>query len=89
MRLRCGECGLVREVEVTDEEAQRFDRELDRGLDEIAAAVVRLDRERMIAEADAITAALEHDLIDPGDFSRKDPLGGLPPARLRPLNGVR
>ena len=70
IRLRCGECGFVRDVEVTNEEAQRFERELDRGVEQIAAAFVRLDRERMIADSDAITAALERDLIDPGDFSR-------------------
>ena len=70
IRLRCGECGFVREVEVTNEEAQRFEHELDRGVKQIAAAFVRLDRERMIADSDAITAALERDLIDPGDFCR-------------------
>ena len=68
IRLRCGECGFVREVEVTNEEAQRFEHELDRGVKQIAAAFVRLDRKRMIADSDAITAALERDLIDPGDF---------------------
>jgi hypothetical protein len=70
LRLRCGECGLVREVEVTDEEAQRFEHDLDRGVEQIAVAFVRLDRERMIADSDAITTALERDLIDPGDFFR-------------------
>jgi hypothetical protein len=70
IRLRCGECGLVREVEVTDEEAQRFDRELDRGMNQIAADFARLDRERMIADSDILTAALQRDLIDPGDFCR-------------------
>jgi hypothetical protein len=70
IRLRCGECGFVREVEVTNEEAQRFEHELDRGVKQIAAAFVRLDRERMIADSDAMTAALERDLIDPGDFCR-------------------
>ena len=70
IRLRCGECGFVREVEVTNEEAQRFEHELDRGVKQIAAAFVRLDRQRMIADSDAMTAALERDLIDPGDFCR-------------------
>jgi uncharacterized Zn finger protein len=70
IRLRCGECGFVREVEVTNENAQRFEHELDRGVKQIAAAFVRLDRKRMIADSDAITAALERDLIDPGDFCR-------------------
>ena len=70
MRLRCGECGFVREVEVTDEEARRFEHELDRGVEQIAAAFARLDRKRMIADSNTIAAALERDLIDPGDFSR-------------------
>ena len=70
IRLRCGECGFVREVEVTNEEAQRFEHELDRGVRQIAAAFARLDRERMIADSDTMTAALERDLIDPGDFCR-------------------
>jgi hypothetical protein len=70
IRLRCGECGVVREVEVSNEEARRFDRDLDRGQVKIAAAVARLDRERMIADCAALTAALERDLIDPGDFCR-------------------
>lgn len=70
IRLRCGECGLVREVEVTDEEAQRFEHELDRGVKQIAAAFVRLDRARMIADSDTMTAALERDLVDPDDFCR-------------------
>ena len=70
MRLRCGECGVVREVELTDEEAKRLDGQLDRGLAKIAAALVRRDRERMIADADTLTVALERDLIDPDDFCR-------------------
>src|SRR5687767_4884376 len=52
IRLRCGECGFVREVEVDNEEAQRFEHELDRGVRQIAAAFVRLDRERMIVDSD-------------------------------------
>jgi hypothetical protein len=44
IRLRCGECGLVREAFVTNEDAARFERELDRGVAEIAAAVARLER---------------------------------------------
>jgi hypothetical protein len=67
IRLRCG---FVREVEVTNEDAQRFEHELDRGVKQIAAAFARLDRERMMAASDAMRAALERDLIDPGDFCR-------------------
>jgi uncharacterized Zn finger protein len=70
MRLRCGECGFVREVVVSNEEAAFYESDLDHGVAKIASAVARLDRERMIAESDALTAALERDLIDPGDFRR-------------------
>lgn len=44
IRLRCGECGIVREVEVSDEQAARFEQDLDRGVSVIAAAVGRLER---------------------------------------------
>ena len=70
IRLRCGQCGCVREIEATDQQAKRFDRELEPGVASIAAALMRLDRERMITDADTLTAALERDLIDPGDFCR-------------------
>jgi hypothetical protein len=70
IRVRCGECTFVRDVEVSNEEAKRFERELDRGVQDIAATVARLERERMIADADALTTALQRDLIDPGDFCR-------------------
>ncbi len=70
IRLRCGECGFVREAEVTDQEAQRFEHELDRGVKQIAAEFARLDRKRMIADSATIAAALERDLIDPDDFCR-------------------
>jgi uncharacterized Zn finger protein len=70
MRLRCGECGFVSEVEVSNEEAERFDAELNRGMAKIASAVARLDRARMIVESDILAAALERDLIDPSDFGR-------------------
>jgi hypothetical protein len=70
VRLRCGECGFVREVEVTNQEVQRFEQELDRGVKQIAAEFARLDRKRMIADSHTLAAALERDLIDPGDFCR-------------------
>ena len=44
IRLRCGACGVVREVEASNEQARRLDADLDRGVTEIAAAVARLDR---------------------------------------------
>jgi hypothetical protein len=55
IRLRCGQCGVVRDVEkVTNEEAARFERELDRGVANIAATLARIERDG----ADALTAAL-------------------------------
>jgi len=44
----------VREVEVDNQQAARFERELDLGLAEIAATVAQVEREG----ADALTAAL-------------------------------
>jgi hypothetical protein len=71
IRLRCGECAYVRELEVTNREAQRFDRDLNRGVASITAAVDRLERARMGVIADALTVALERDLIGPTDFVRR------------------
>ena len=68
IRLRCGGCGFVREVEVSNEEAERYDAELDRGMAKIASTLTSLDRARMHAEADVFKMALERDLIGPGDF---------------------
>ena len=68
IRLRCGGCGLVREVEVSNDEAERYDTELNRGIAKIASALARLDRARMVADADTLKTALERDLIGPADF---------------------
>jgi hypothetical protein len=67
--LRCGECAWSREAIITDAEAKRFERDLERGLGEIARTVAKLDLERMQWEADIFVAALTRDLIGPGDFS--------------------
>jgi len=37
IRLRCGECGFVGEDAVSNEEAERFDAELDGGMAKIAS----------------------------------------------------
>jgi hypothetical protein len=58
------------EVELADEQAQRYERELTRGVAEVAAALARLEQECMIADSDTLTAALERDLIGPDDFRR-------------------
>jgi len=70
IRVRCGECAWVRDVEVSNEEAKRFERHLDRGVQDIAIVVARRERERMIVDVNALTCALRRDLIDPGDFGR-------------------
>jgi hypothetical protein len=73
IRLRCGACGFVRDVVVTDEVARRFDREVERGMREIAAVLRRLERARMAAEVEALTQALRLDLLDAEDFgARRD-----------------
>ena len=70
IRLRCGECESVREVVVSNATAQRYDERLDRGMDEIARALHRLEREQMAREAETFATALELDLLDAGDFAR-------------------
>jgi hypothetical protein len=64
------ECSAMRELIATDEEAQRYGRELDRGVALIAGELARLERERMADEARMLSEALERDLIDAGDFER-------------------
>ena len=69
MRLRCGECGTYRDVVVSNAAARRYDRDLNRGTAEIATALQREEHERMRVEAQLFIAALDHDLIDAGDFA--------------------
>ncbi len=70
MALRCGACGVRRTLVLDDEAASNYSAALDRGLDEITAELLRLDRERMRAQADAFAFALARDLIDAADFAR-------------------
>jgi hypothetical protein len=69
LRLRCGQCGTYRDIAVTDDVAKQYDLDLNRGMAEIAGALRRQERELMTAEAEVFIAALQHDLIDAGDFS--------------------
>jgi hypothetical protein len=73
VRLRCGECAWSREVIITDDEANQLDRDLELGLRDIAGVVERLDRERMVREADSFITALRHDLIGPSDVAHRLP----------------
>jgi hypothetical protein len=66
--LRCGECGTWRQAIAPPGAAEAFDRALDAGAETITRTLERLDRERMVAQAEAFTAALHRDLIDAGDF---------------------
>jgi ribosomal protein S27AE len=70
IRLRCGQCGEVREVVVPQETATRYDSALNRTSEVIASTLRLLDRERMTAEVEAIATALQRDLIDAADFAR-------------------
>jgi flavoprotein len=69
MLLRCGECHTFREVTVTNAVAERFDLELDRRADMLQRALAKLDRERMLAQAEAMIGALRQGLIDAADFA--------------------
>jgi hypothetical protein len=68
IRLRCGECGHVREVTVEDDLAQRFDRALDARMATLRSAVASIDREAMEHDLHTLIEALRRDLIDASDF---------------------
>jgi hypothetical protein len=67
--LRCGACAWSREAIITEDEAQQLERDLEPGLREIASVVARLDRERMVRDAESFITALRRDLIGPADFA--------------------
>ena len=69
MLLRCGECQAWVEGTVGNEQAAALDIELDRQQAEIAGALATLEMERMAAEVDAFTTALDLDLVDADDFA--------------------
>jgi hypothetical protein len=71
MLLRCAQCETYCDVVVSNDVAQVFERDLQRGMDEIAATLHRRDRARMIAEVDVLIAALDNDLIDASDFAAR------------------
>ena len=45
VRLRCGECGSNREVVLENEEARRYEAQVDRGAREIARILFRVGRQ--------------------------------------------
>jgi hypothetical protein len=70
MVLRCGACGASREATVPDDEAERYDRELDLAEHSIRLAADRLSKELLEEQADRFATALELDLIGAEDFAR-------------------
>lgn len=81
LRLRCGQCGEMRDAVVSQEVADRYDRALDRTSDTIVATLARLDRQRMTAEVEAFATALRLDLFDAADFAARR--GSVGAARKR------
>ena len=69
MFLRCGECGMSREIAVSNAEADRFERALHARASVLAGAARKLEEERLSAQIDAFAAALEQDLIDADFFA--------------------
>jgi hypothetical protein len=69
MLLRCAQCETYRDVVVAEDVAKAYERDLQRGMAEISAALDRSDRARMAAELQVFVAALERDLIDAADFA--------------------
>jgi hypothetical protein len=66
---RCGDCDVWSEVVISNAQAARLDRELDRQATAIRQAAERLEAERMAAQAAAFIDALNRDLIDAADFA--------------------
>jgi hypothetical protein len=66
--LRCGECATWHETFVRDDAFSALRKAIAQGLETVAREVECLDRERMGAQVDAFTQALELDLIDADDF---------------------
>ena len=68
--LRCGECQAWAQATVGNEQAAALDVELDRQQAEIKDGLASLETERMAADVEAFTTALELDLVDADDFAR-------------------
>lgn len=71
MLLRCGACGATVQRTVSNEAAQCYDHELNRGYGSIRSALERIELERMEDWAGMFVAALGRDLIDADDFGRQ------------------
>ena len=69
MLLRCGACDVRREAIVSNQEAARFDRDLDIAEADMRREADLLSREQLAEEAERFATALELDLIDAEDFA--------------------
>jgi hypothetical protein len=70
VRLRCGECGDVRDLRITNAQAADYDEALNRHTAVMRRELARLESECMAAEVDAFVQALSFDLIEASDFAR-------------------
>ena len=68
--MHCGECQAWVQATIGNEQAAALDIELDRQQAEIRKALAALEAERMAADVEAFTTALELDLVDADDFAR-------------------
>jgi hypothetical protein len=71
--LRCGACGDRRDVTLDYDKAHEFDCDLDRGMNRIALIASELEWQRMLADIETLSVALERDLIGADDFSPGPP----------------
>jgi hypothetical protein len=69
IHLRCGACGVEREVVASNAQVAEFDDTLDAHQRTMERELGRLDAARMQEEIDAFIDALGRDLIDPADFA--------------------
>ena len=69
MFLRCGECGMSREIAVSNADADRFERALHARASVLAGQARKLEEERLSAEIDAFVLALDQNLIDADFFA--------------------
>ena len=69
MFLRCGECGMSRELAVSNAEADRFERALHARASVVAGQVRKLEEERLSEEIAAFALALDQNLIDADFFA--------------------
>jgi hypothetical protein len=69
--LRCAQCETFHEIIVARDVVAAYALDLQRGIDEIQAALCEIDLGRMRAQADLFAAALALDLIDAADFAQE------------------